>query len=153
MGARANPDVFAVLLFRQREYERARHVLVDLQNLYGLPATWVDPFVAALQDPTSRPAAREALDLAAKEGSIPRKLLFGTLTYLGDADAAIEIAFELLSDPVNFDVEFLFTHETAHLRRHARFGELLVAIGLDRYWDEYGWPVLCKRDESAIECT
>jgi TolB-like protein/DNA-binding winged helix-turn-helix (wHTH) protein/tetratricopeptide (TPR) repeat protein len=153
MGARANPDVFAVLLFRQREYARARHILVDLQNLYGLPPTWVEPFVAALQDPTSRPAAREALDLAARDGGIPRKLLFGTLTYLGDADAAIEIAFELLSDPVNFDVEFLFTQETEHLRRHARFGELLVAIGLDRYWDEYGWPALCQRSDSAIECS
>ena len=153
MGARANPDVYAVLLFRQGEYAKARDVLIDLQNLYGLPADWVDPFVAALRNPDARVTARDALDRAAHEHSIPPRLLFGTLTYLDDADAAMEIAFELLADPVNFDVEFLFTQETAQLRRHPRFGELLVAIGLDRYWDQYGWPAVCQRRATRIECS
>jgi hypothetical protein len=153
MGARANPDVYAVLLFRQGEYDRASDVLIDLQNLYGLPAEWVEPFVAALRDPDARLAARDALNRAAQERSIPRRLLFGTLTYLGDTDAAMEIAFELLAEPVNFDVEFLFTQETAQLRRHPRFGELLVAIGLDHYWDQYGWPAMCKRRDTRIECS
>ncbi len=153
MGARANPDVYAVLLFRQGEYDRARDVLIDLQNLYGLPAEWVEPFVAALRNPDARLAAREALDRAVQEHSIPRRLLFGTLTYLGDTDAAMEIAFELLAEPVNFDVEFLFTEETAQLRRHPRFGELLAAIGLDHYWDQYGWPTMCERQDTRIECS
>ena len=152
MGARANPDVYAVLLFRQGEYDRARDVLIDLQNLYGMTAEWVEPFVAALRNPDARLAARDALDRAAQEHSIPRRLLFGTLIYLGDADAAMEIAFELLADPVDFDVEFLFTQETAQLRRHPRFGELLAAIGLDRYWDRYGWPAMCERRDHLIEC-
>ncbi|HUD96977.1 MAG TPA: hypothetical protein VMO24_05495, partial [Woeseiaceae bacterium] len=153
MGARANPDVYAVLLFRQGEYDRARDVLIDLQNLYGLPAAWVEPFVAALRNPDARLAAREALDRAVQEHSIPRRLLFGTLTYLGDTDAAMQIAFELLAEPVNFDVEFLFTEETAQLRRHPRFGELLAAIGLDNYWDRYGWPAMCVRQDTRIECS
>ena len=64
----------------------------------------------------------------------------------------MDVAFELLQEPTQLDIEFLYARETGILRRHPRFGELVSAIGLDRYWDRYGWPAMCKRRDAGIEC-
>ena len=152
MGPTANPEAYVVLLLRRGEYDKARDILVDLQKLFARATEWIDPFIAAQRDPAARAAAREAVARAARERSISLKYLFGAWVYLGDADAAMDVAFELLHEPAEFDVEFLFARETAILRRHPRFGELVTAIGLDRYWDRFGWPAMCARREQAIEC-
>ena len=49
----------------------------------------------------------------------------------------MDVAFELVHDPSDFDVEFLFARETALLRCHPRFAELADSIGLARYWATY----------------
>jgi hypothetical protein len=64
----------------------------------------------------------------------------------------MEVAFELLQEPTELDLEFLYARETAILRRHPRFGELVTAIGLDRYWDRFCWPAMCARKGTGIEC-
>ncbi len=152
MGPAANPDAYVVLMLRRGEYDKARDLLIDLQKLFARATEWIDPFIAALRDPAGRPAAREAVARAARERGISLKYLFGAWVYLGEADAAMDVAFELLHEPADFDVEFLFARETSILRRHPRFGELVAAIGLDRYWDRFGWPAMCARRGHAIEC-
>ena len=152
MGPSANPEAYLVLLLREDDYDEARTILVDLQRLFARAAEWIDPFIEAQRDENAVPVARTALARAAGERQVSLKYLFGAWVYLGDADAAMDAAFELLGDPAEFDVEFLFVAETALLRRHPRFGELLRAIGLDRYWDRYGWPSTCARQGEAIEC-
>ncbi len=152
MGPTANPEAYVVLLLRRGEYDKARDILVDLQKLFARATEWIDPFIAALRDPAGRPAAREAVARAARERAISLKYLFGAWVYLGEADAAMNVAFELVHEPAEFDVEFLFARETSILRRHPRFGELVSTIGLDRYWDQFGWPAMCARRGPAIEC-
>jgi TolB-like protein/DNA-binding winged helix-turn-helix (wHTH) protein len=152
MGPTANPEAYVVLLLRQGDYDKARDLLLDLQKLFARATDWIDPFIAALRDPTGRPAARAAVARAARERGISPRYLFGAWVYLGDADAAMDVAFELLHQPDELDVEFLFARETSILRRHPRFGELVAAIGLDRYWDQFGWPAMCARRGHAIEC-
>jgi TolB-like protein/DNA-binding winged helix-turn-helix (wHTH) protein/tetratricopeptide (TPR) repeat protein len=152
MGAAANPDAYLVLLLRQGDYEQAREILFDLQKLFAQASDWIDPFFAALRDPAARPAAREALARAARERGVSLQYVYGAWLYLDDADAAMEAAFELLDEPAEFNVEFLFAREARILRRHPRFGELVTAIGLTRYWDAYGWPEPCARQGEAIVC-
>jgi len=152
LGPRANPEAYVIQLFRREEFDEARQILVDLQHSLGLPDEWVDPFIASLKDPLARPAAAQALSGIAEEQQISLKYLQGAYVYLGYADAAIDVAFLLLDDPLNFEVEFLFARENAVIRNNPRFGELVRAIGLDRYWDVYGWPRFCSRDEEAIIC-
>jgi hypothetical protein len=89
---------------------------------------------------------------AVESSGISLKHQFGAWAYLGEADRAMAAAFELIKDPTEFNVEFLFARETAVLRQHPRFGDLIVALGLDRYWDRYGWPTQCARRGHAIEC-
>jgi TolB-like protein/DNA-binding winged helix-turn-helix (wHTH) protein/tetratricopeptide (TPR) repeat protein len=152
MGPTANPDAYLVLLMRQGEHDKARQLLLDLQALFAQAQDWIDPFFAALADAQALPAAVATLERAARERSISLQYLFGAWLYLDAADAALDVAFELLHEPAAFNVEFLFAREAAVLRRHPRFGELVTAIGLDAYWDAYGWPDLCARRRAAIEC-
>jgi TolB-like protein/DNA-binding winged helix-turn-helix (wHTH) protein/tetratricopeptide (TPR) repeat protein len=152
MGPTANPAAYVALLLRRGEYDKAGDLLIAMQKLFARTTDWVDPFIAALRDPVLRPAAREAVAKAARERSISPGFLFGAWVYLGDADAAMEVAFELLHDPARFGLEFLFARETSLLRRHPRFAELVTEIGLDRYWDKFGWPAMCARRGDTIEC-
>ncbi|MGH8196266.1 MAG: winged helix-turn-helix domain-containing tetratricopeptide repeat protein [Woeseiaceae bacterium] len=152
VGPAANPDARIVLLLRRGEYDEARDLLIGLQKLFARASDWIDPFIAALRDPALRPAARAAVARAARERGISPKYLFGAWVYLNDADAAMDVAFELVHEPAEFDVEFLFARETAILRCHPRFDDLIGAIGLDRYWDEYGWPGFYARRGEVSGC-
>lgn len=140
LGPSANPEAYLVLLLRQGDYAGAREMLVDLQRLFARATGWIDPFIAAMGDPSQIAAAKGALSEAAMEHAISPKYLFGALVYLGDADGAMDVAFELAHGPSDFDVEFLFARETAILRCHPRFAELAESIGLARYWATYGRP-------------
>ncbi|HSD75563.1 MAG TPA: winged helix-turn-helix domain-containing tetratricopeptide repeat protein [Steroidobacteraceae bacterium] len=152
MGPTANPEAYLVLLLRQKQYPRAREILIGLQKLFARANEWIDPFLAALADPALRPAAVAAVAQATEQHSISLKYQYGVWLYLGEADRAIDAAMRLVDEPTDFDVEFLFARETAPLRRHPRFGELITRIGLDRYWDRYGWPDVCARKGHRIEC-
>lgn len=153
MDPMANPNPYLVLLMRRGEYEEVGRVLSHMQDRLGGSKFWIDPLMAALNDLAARPAAKEALERAAREQSIPPQLLYAAWLYLDEVDAALDVVINDLSrTPARFDVEFLFAHETAALRRHPRFGEVLVALGLDSYWDRYGWPASCARRNSTIVC-
>lgn len=152
LGPRANPEGYIVQLLRRGEYESARELLLDLQRAFRRASDWVDPFFAALEDPSKRPAALAALHAVAADRQISLKYLQGALLYLGDADGAIAVAFDLLNEPVEFEVEFLFARENELVRRHPRFADLVRAIGLVDYWDAYGWPASCARSGESIAC-
>ncbi len=152
LGPRANPEGYIVQLLRRGEYERARELLLDLQRAFRRASDWVDPFLAALEDPSKRPAALAALRAVAADRQISLKYLQGALLYLGDADGAITVAFDLLNEPVEFEVEFLFARENELVRRHPRFADLVRAIGLVDYWDAYGWPANCTHSGESIAC-
>jgi TolB-like protein len=152
MGPTANPEAYLVLLLRQKEYPRAREILIGLQKLFARANEWIDPFLAAVGNPTLRPAAIAAVARATEQHSISLKYQYGTWLYLGEADRAMDVAMRLVDEPTEFEVEFLFARESAPLRRHPGFGELITRIGLDRYWDRYGWPDLCARKGDQIEC-
>ena len=64
----------------------------------------------------------------------------------------MRVAYQLLAEHGEFDVEFMFAREAMTLRQHPRFGELVGSLGLDRYWDRFGWPPMCRRDGKDIEC-
>lgn len=153
MDPMANPNPYLVLLLRLGEYDKVGAILAHVQTRFGGSTAWIGPLLAALVDPNARPAAHAALDIAAREQSITPQLLYGAWLYLDEVDAAMTVALEqLLRKPALFDVEFLFARETAALRRHPRYGELVAAIGLDQYWDRYGWPETCARRSGTIVC-
>ena len=153
MPVTTQPEAYLLLLLRQDELETARLLMAGQQKLQGLDAAWVDALFTAMQDPANRAAAVEAVERAVTSGDISNLHLFGVWIYLGETERAIDIALQLTEDRIRFIPEFLFAAETAGLRQHPRFAEVVRAIGLDRYWDYFGWPDLCRREGDDITCT
>jgi hypothetical protein len=46
----------------------------------------------------------------------------------------------------------LWRTDMAHVRRDPRFVGLVKAVGLESYWDEYGWPPACQKTGGQITC-
>jgi tetratricopeptide (TPR) repeat protein len=154
LGATPNVEARLVLLLRRREFGRAGEVLLGLQQLFARADAWVAPFLASLEDPAMRPAARRALAQAAGERQVSLKYLFGAWVYLGEGGQAVDAALRLLEDrsQAKVEFEFVFAREGAPLRSHPRFAELATRMGLVRHWDAYGWPPQCTRKGTGIEC-
>jgi len=152
LGDNANREAYLVLELRLGEYDEVRSLLIGLQGMFVRPTEWIDPFLAALQDTSLKPFAVETLSRAAAERNISMLYLFGAWVYLGELDSAMEAAFELIHDPQSFLIEFLFSREAEEFRKHPRFGALLRQLGLERYWDQFGWPEMCRRDGPEIVC-
>ncbi|MGB5623971.1 MAG: winged helix-turn-helix domain-containing protein [Gammaproteobacteria bacterium] len=148
----ANPEASLVLKLRLGDYQSAREIMTVMQRMLGRNTEWIDSFIAAQGDPDLRPAAIEAVTRAAAASEVSPRYLYGLWLYLGEADRAMDMAFQLLNDPPSFAVEFLFSRENKALREHPRFAELVSAIGLDRYWDQHGWPAFCQRGGDVIRC-
>jgi TolB-like protein/DNA-binding winged helix-turn-helix (wHTH) protein len=152
MGATANPDSYIVLKLRFAEYDAVRPMLIGVQTMFAQPTAWVDPLLAALTSSQQVPSAVRAIASAEESRDIARKYLFGAWLYLGETDRALATALQLMHDRPSFNVEFLFSTEAKALRSHPRFGELVRAIGLNRYWDQFGWPEMCRKNGEEIIC-
>ncbi len=153
MGPTANPDSYIVLMLRSGDYDAVRPMLIGVQTMFAQPTAWVDQFLGALAVPERRAGAVRAIAGAEQARDIARKYLFGAWLYLGEIDRAMATALQLLHDRSSFSVEFLFSREAKALRQHPRFGELVREIGLNRYWDQFGWPEMCSKKGEQIVCS
>lgn len=118
-----NPKSAFVLLNRSQKYEALSELLLRLGN----DPRWVLPFIAGLEDAAQREVAKSTLEAAIKEGVVPKELRFGAWVLLEDADRAIrDFDYDLKSD----DIELLWAKESAMLREHPKFPELLDKLGL-----------------------
>ncbi len=152
LGMGPAPDAYIVLKLREHDHAAVRPLLIGVQTMFARPTAWVDPLLAALADPAFHPQAVEALARAEAARDVPPKYLFGAWLYLEEAEHALDAGLRLVNDRPSFNVEFVFSREARGLRRHPRFGELVRAIGLNRYWDRFGWPDACRRSGEAISC-
>jgi TolB-like protein/DNA-binding winged helix-turn-helix (wHTH) protein len=152
LGMTANPGAYLISLMRAGEHERAGRLLHTLQTLLGGPTDWIAPLMAAQADPAVRDEAVAAVSRAAAAGGIEPRFLFGAWVYLGEHERAVAHAEQMLETGQPFDVEFLFARENRALRSHPRFGVLLTRVGVDRYWDQAGWPSWCHREGDGIAC-
>jgi TolB-like protein/DNA-binding winged helix-turn-helix (wHTH) protein/Tfp pilus assembly protein PilF len=152
LGMGPTPDAYIVQKFRERDYAAVRPLLIGVQTMFARPTAWVDPLLEALAHPERRAQAVEALARAEQARDIPPKYLFGSWLYLGEAERAVDAGLRLANDRPSFNVEFVFSREARALRQHPRFGELVRAIGLNRYWDRFGWPETCRRSGDTINC-
>ena len=92
-------------------------------------ATWVDPVVETLRNPSSdqRSQALATIDAAIADGQIPGTLRFAIWWALGEVERAIA-AFD--PSEQTQDIEMLWAPEAAALRQHPGFPDLLASVGL-----------------------
>jgi len=152
MAPATQPEAYIILLLRRQEYGVARQLMSLQQVLLGYDTAWVEALFMAMQDPEYRAAAVQAVLEAEQSGDIRTLHLFGVWVYLDEVDRAVDAALALIRDRVAFNTEFLFARESAALRQHPRFGEIIRGIKLDRYWDYFGWPEMCEGHEAQIIC-
>ena len=152
MEPATNPGAYMILLLRLGKYDDARSLMTGLQTVLGYGTDWIDPVLTAIQEPQYMPAAVEAVARAEQNDGISKQYLFGVWVYLNETDRALDVALELIQDRPSFNAEFLFSEESRALRSNPRFGDLVRAMGLDRYWDNFGWPKMCQREEEQIVC-
>ena len=148
----AQPDAYLLLLLRRQRFDEARELAVSLQRMFARPTDWLDPFIAFLRGEGPREAAVAALAQAEEAREVSRRYAFGAWMMLAEDDRALRSALELARDPIEFEVEFVFSREARGLRRHPRFGELVGALGLDAYWDVAGWPPGCRTQAGHVLC-
>ena len=152
MAPTANPEAYVILLTRLGKYDEVRSLMIGLQKMLGHATDWVDPVLTAIQTPEARPAAIEAVVRAERNNNISKQHLYGAWIYLGETDRALDVALQLIHDRPGFNAEFLFAAETQELRTNPRFAELIRAIELHRYWENFGWPEACRADGEQIVC-
>ena len=75
------------------------------------------------------------------------------LAFSGNAEYLIDSLLALFSKNNWGNVEEIWLPAMAPIRQYPQFSELLELINLPGYWDQVGWPDVCRRvDAGRIEC-
>jgi Flp pilus assembly protein TadD len=113
---------------------------------------WAEPLLQAATDRTRVPDALQSITRAASDGHIDAS----TEILCGVALRRAEFVFNRMArlqrerDPV--PLRILWMPQTAFLRRHARFEQIVGTAGLPSFWQEYGTPDTCAADPRTYGC-
>jgi len=147
----AYPETKILLKLHQHDDAEA---VDDLRSLLGAlrrSDAWVGPAIDAYRHPEKRPATIELLDRAQAAGDISARAYYGVMVLLESPARALR-GFAALPHRGGNDLEFLFSVDAGAVRRDPAFGELMHTLGIEAYWDRFGWPRACRRARSQIVC-
>ncbi len=147
----SNPEMKVLLELHLHEDAAARESLQTLQHTLHRPDAWVPVALEAYRHPEKRAAAIRMLDETRAAGGFTPRVYFGIMVLLESPERALS-GFAALPNRGGNDLEFLFSDFAAAVRRDPAFGEFVKKMGLDAYWDRFGWPPTCRREGSAISC-
>lgn len=139
---------YALFLIRDDRILEARDVARRAMELYQADATWVDPVFEQLAHEPRSDATIAALEEYSSRNVIPQTALVTFWVLTGQADRAMDMAWQLVDDPSYFEIELLYIDEFRVLRQHEDFPRLLEALGLPEYWRSVG----CQWDNDAGNC-
>ena len=147
----AYPETKILLKLHQHDDANAADDLRTLMRSLHRSDAWVGPALDAYRHPEKRPAIIELLDRTLAAGGISPRIYFGTMVLLESPARALR-GFAALPDRGGNDLEFLFSVDAAAVRRDLAFGEFIRNMGIEAYWDRFGWPSSCRREGSQIAC-
>jgi DNA-binding winged helix-turn-helix (wHTH) protein/TolB-like protein len=147
----AYPETRILLKLHQHDDAGAADDLRDLLRSLHRSDAWVGPTIDAYRHPPKRAAAIRQLDLVLAADDISTRIYYGAMVLLESPARALR-AFEALPDRGGNDLEFLFSVDAATVRRDPAFGEFIRKLGIEAYWDRFGWPGICHREGSQISC-
>jgi Flp pilus assembly protein TadD len=113
---------------------------------------WPEPLLQAASDRGRIPDALQSITRAASDGRIDAatEILCGTA--LRRAEFVFNRMARLQRDREPVPLRMLWMPQTAFLRRHARFEQIVGTSGLPAFWQEYGPPDACKADPEIYGC-
>jgi DNA-binding winged helix-turn-helix (wHTH) protein/TolB-like protein len=147
----AYPETKILLKLHQHNDAGAADDLRDLLDSLHRSDAWVGPTIDAYRQPQKRAAAIRQLDLVLATDGISTRIYYGAMVLLESPARALR-AFEALPNRGGNDLEFLFSVDAAAVRRDPTFGEFIRKLGIEAYWDRFGWPSACRRQGSQITC-
>jgi hypothetical protein len=113
---------------------------------------WAEPLLQAATDRARVPDALQSITRAANDGRIDA----ATEILCGAALRRAEFVFNRMArlqrerEPV--PLRMLWMPQTAFLRHHARFEQIVGTAGLPAFWQEYGTPDTCATDPKTYGC-
>jgi tetratricopeptide (TPR) repeat protein len=113
---------------------------------------WAEPLLQAATDRARIPDALQSITRAASDGRIDAttEILCGTA--LRRAEFVFNRMARLQRDHEPVPLRMLWMPQTAFLRHHARFEQIVGTAGLPAFWQEYGAPDACNADPKIYGC-
>jgi tetratricopeptide (TPR) repeat protein len=113
---------------------------------------WAEPLLQAATDRARIPDALQSITRAASDGRIDAttEILCGTALRRGEFVFNRMARLQRDHEPV--PLRMLWMPQTAFLRRHARFEQIVGTAGLPAFWQEYGAPDACKTEPNTYGC-
>ena len=113
---------------------------------------WAEPLLQAATDRARIPDALQSITRAASDGRIDAatEILCGTA--LRRAEFVFNRMARLQRDHEPVPLRILWMPQTAFLRHHARFEQVVGTAGLPAFWQEYGAPDACQADPKIYGC-
>jgi DNA-binding winged helix-turn-helix (wHTH) protein/TolB-like protein len=147
----AYPETKILLKFHQHDDADAADGLRNLEGALHRSDEWIGPTIDAYRHPEKRPPTIQLLDRTLAAGGITARIYFGLMVLLESPTRAMR-AFATLPARDNNDLELLFSVDAAAVRRDPSFGDFIRKMGIEAYWDRFGWPNACRREASQIAC-
>jgi DNA-binding winged helix-turn-helix (wHTH) protein/TolB-like protein len=147
----AYPETKILLKLHEHDDADAADELRALLGVLHRSDAWVGPTIDAYRHPEKRPATVGLLDRALAAGAVSPRIYFGAMVLLESPARALR-GFAALPHRGGNDLEFLFSVDAAAVRRDPGFGEFIRNLGIEAYWDRFGWPRACRREGSQIAC-
>jgi DNA-binding winged helix-turn-helix (wHTH) protein/TolB-like protein len=145
------PETRILLELHQHDDADAADGLRHLEGALNRSDVWVDPTIDAYRHPEKRPAAIQLLDRTFASGGISTRIYFGLMVLLESPARALRAFAAMPGSDINY-LELLFSVDAAAIRRDPAFGDFTRKMGLEAYWDRFGWPGACRREASEIVC-
>lgn len=113
---------------------------------------WAEPLLQAATDRARIPDALQSITRAASDGRIDAttEILCGAA--LRRAEFVFNRMARLQRERKPVPLRMLWMPQTAFLRRHARFEQVVSTAGLPAFWQEYGVPDACSADPKTYGC-
>jgi tetratricopeptide (TPR) repeat protein len=147
----AYPETKILLKLHQHDDADASDDLRSPLGALHRSDAWVGPTIDAYRHPEKRPATIELLDRTLAAGDISARAYYGVMVLLESPARALR-GFAALPHRGGNDLEFLFSVDAAAVRRDPAFGEFMHTMGIEAYWDRFGWPRACRREGAKIVC-
>ncbi len=140
---------YAILLYRTGDLAEAGMVSTAGVAGTGISSDWVDPMVAALQDPSQRDYALSIVEAASSDGRITVQIEVILRSMLADTEGAMAAA-NRLREPLNqpFALDVFWIRELEPLRQQEDFSGLMAALGIQDYWESAS----CRMADGLVTC-
>jgi Flp pilus assembly protein TadD len=129
----------------------AQQTLRDVMNT-ATTAVWIEPLLQAAANPRKTSEALRAITRAASDDAIDPATEVVCGAALRQSDFVFNRMLRLHKQNEPVPLRVLWLPQTAFLRQHPRFEEIVSAEGLLPFWQDHGLPDVCATEPGIYGC-